>query len=78
MQAQKPEIVLYLPQPLWKFRINLVNMFHAEHCERVLLYRISKQRELYNVRGYPDPRHMHKYTAYLVPTLRHITVSQYI
>jgi len=27
-----PEIKFYLPQPLWKFRINLVNIFHAEHC----------------------------------------------
>jgi len=27
-----PEIKFYLPQPLWKFIINLVNMFHAEHC----------------------------------------------
>jgi len=27
-----PGIIFYLPQPLWKFRIKLVNMFHAEHC----------------------------------------------
>ena len=27
-----PEITFYLQQPLLKFRINLVNMFHVEHC----------------------------------------------
>jgi len=27
-----PEIKFYLPQPLWKFTINFVNMFHAELC----------------------------------------------
>ena len=32
-----PEIKFYLPQPLWKFGINLVSMCHAVNCYTVLL-----------------------------------------
>jgi len=36
-----PEIKFYLPPSSWKFRINLVIMFHADHCYTVLLNHTS-------------------------------------
>jgi ACT domain-containing protein len=36
-----PEIIFYLLQPLWKFKINLANIFHAEHYWIVPLNHIS-------------------------------------
>ena len=66
-----------LPQPLWNFRINVVNMFQAEHCQKVLLIHSSKQRDVYNIWGYPEPRNLQKYRAYKVSTLRYITVFHF-
>ena len=37
----KPEFKFYLPLPSWDFRINLVNTFHAEHCQTMFLNHTS-------------------------------------